>query len=249
MKSFIPTPSNPNSAIAAYNNYGANEEIRNRHLISVSGILSDALVDNHIAQRRRVRVSSKVEIVKLRALETTNEIFFMVNHHHSHVLSVRFLKHTDRFYSTTSLRTVERQVSFDMNETDPKDLNKFILSDVLAWLTPGQANVRHPGTLFIALDNQLEPKSALTAGSFVIATARVSTSSGEPCVELANADGSIKKSVSTRAVETHTMLSALSGRHYVEFFNGEYAILTPSVFKQQFSYPSTPTTVHGQWVN
>lgn len=237
MTSFIPSLSNPLPyAAASYNTTGGEPEVENKQLAFVSGILSDALADHHIAQRRRVRSTPKVEIVKLRAIETSHEVLFLTSKSQPSVLLIRFLEHVDRFYSTQTLRTVIRQVSFDMAATSTENLKEFIREEVFDWLKPNQQNVRHPGTLFLVAENQAKPTSALVGSTFTIHHARVMTIAGDPFMEISNADRSIVKQVSTRLVEAHIGLSSMVGRHYVEFFNGDYLVLTDFIFRQQFLY-------------
>lgn len=245
MVSFIPTTSNGVTQMSAvYNTQGGELEVENKQLAFVSGILSDAMADHHIAQRRRVRSTPKVEIVKLRAIETSHEILFLTSKRQPQMLLIRFHKHMDRFYNTRSLRMVMRQVSFDMSISSTADIMAFIRGEVFDWLKPSQDNVRHPGTLFLAMENQDKPTSALIAATFTVAHARIVTKEGEPFMEVANADKSVVKLVSTRLVEAHISLPDMLGRHYVEFFNGEYVILTSFIFNQQFVYVHAALTQH-----
>lgn len=250
MSSFIPTASNPvPHTSAAYNMQRSEPEVQNKQLAFLSGILSDLLTDHHIAQRRRVRPTPIVEIVKLRAIETSHEILFLTSKKQPNVLLIRFLKHVDRFYSTASLRMVMRQVSIDMAATSTNDITAFIQGDAFEWLKPNHENVRHPGTLFLAVENQDKPTSALTASTFKVAHARVLTVNNEPFMEVANADKSIVKLVSTRLIEKHIALPDMLGRHYVEFFNGDYVILTSFIFNQQFVYVHAAASQHSNAIH
>lgn len=241
MNSFIPTPASPYNTPATYN---VGEEIFNQHLKFVSEILCEELEDNQIAQRHRVRKTHTVEIVKHRSIETSNEVFFLSSFQEPHLILVRFIKHMDRFYVTTNVRNVMRQVSFDMRVTSRQALEDFILTDALNWLTPNASNVRYPNVMFLAVEDQDKPTSELTAACFKIANARVTTHPNGPVVELTNAQKTVTKRVSTRMLEVRNSLSSLVGRFYVEFFNGQHVILNQTNFYQQFCIASKRMDAH-----
>ncbi len=215
------------------------EQIHSPPVQVVVKYILDNLTERNVSYRARVRTPDRVQVIKIRSIQTSSEIAIVVPLHRNDLFQVRFIEHGDRYTTTTPSRIVIRKVDFDVRKgSDHKNLSDFIDKEIITWLVPNGKNVKPPPVPMLVLEDVDVCPSSLVAIGFVV----------EHATMTAGADGALTATVSnkhrkiTRTDRTlpDVVLSntheTLVGRVYVEFSNGDYLFMTDKIFRQQFQF-------------
>lgn len=220
---------------ALYNN-GIVELIDSPQLKTIVDNLLQALNKTNIAYRCRVRNPEKIQVVKIRSIMTSSELFFTVPHLEHKNIILRFYQYVDRFKTTSVVRQVVRQVNFDLTKSSIDEVVKLIQNEGVAWLMPTSKNLKPPQVkLYTIHPNQGEPKSYLPVG-FEIKRVKVLSSGSTTELEVYSADDKIYRRVPYSKVSTRLgmNLEDFIGRYFVDFHNQDFLILSEPIFNQQF---------------
>lgn len=224
---------------ATYWSHDDLKEIQSPPVKVIVKFILDKLTELNISNRARVRSPDRVQVIKIRSIETSNEIAIVVPKHRNDVFQVRFYQHGDRYTTTTPSRVVIRKVDFTIDKvSDPLALGEFIEREIISWLTPSQNNVKPPLVPMLVLEDVNECPSSLVAIGFVVRHAALQAGpDGVLTATIANNNRQITR---TARVVPEVILSntreTLVGRIYVEFANGDYLFMTEKIFRQQFQF-------------
>lgn len=231
-----PTPIVQNKS-ATYYSEDDLRSIRSHPVRVIVSFVLDLLADNGINYRAKIRNPKRVQVIKIRSIDTSSEIAIIVPSDDPKKFSVRFHEHTDRYCTTTPSRIVIRKVDFDCDSVDAKSLENFMTTHVLKWLTPRVDNLKPAPVHMLVLEDTPVCPSPLVAIGFVVEHASITTENGNLVATISNKGRHITR-VNRRVpdIVADNTRETLIGRIYVEFFNGEYLFMSERIFEQQFSF-------------
>lgn len=222
--------------VATYNASAMFNEIDNATLRRLIRTLINDIEANKIAYRCRVRNPEKVQVVKIRSILTSNEVFFTTQRRQPSMIGLRFYRYVDRYGTTDVVRQVVRQISFDLNNTSFETIEQFLKTEVLDWLYPNGNNLKAPLTRFMLQRDAQAAHSMHMGMGFQIASAGISSESGKSVMNITNSKGTVKRSLPLEELSGANNLRTIVGRYYVEFHNKKWLVLSEAIFNQQFAF-------------
>lgn len=235
MTTSVPAPS-PHSS-AAYHSDADLDLIESAPVLVVVKHILAKLVQRGVSYRARVRKPEKVQIVKIRSIETSSEIKIVVPSRHQNSFSIRFVEHADRYTTTTPSCIVVRKVDIDCKTTDSNNLAAFLEKEVIPWLEPRESNLKPSLAPMLVLEDTEVCPSPLVAIGFVVEHASLKAEAGSMTATVASRGRKIvREGRKLPDVVLSNNRESLVGRIYVEFHNGDYLFMTTKVFAQQFQF-------------
>lgn len=231
------TQTNMTNTSAAYWSETDLNLITNGTVKVIVNYILEKLSRANISYRARVRSPERIQVIKIRSIETSSEIVILIPNNQDDTFEIRFIDHADRYTTTTPSRIVIRRSDFKYRGIDPTQLCEYIDENVLTWLAPRQDNLKPSQVPMLVLENTPVCPSSLVAIGFVIEHANIVSSNGDLTATISNRDKTIVRSGRVLpGVVLSNRKENLTGRIYVEFYNGDYLFMTEKVFVQQFRF-------------
>lgn len=227
-------------APANYHNR-ATELIHDPRFKKVITAVIDKIKEELIPHRCRVREAEKVMVVKIRSVTTCNELFFIKSKDPSKDVTLRFYRYADRYNTTTSVRQLMCQIDFDLNTGSVDEMIEVVLKEGLAWLYPSASNLKAPRTKQLVSSNIKGKPSKFLPLAYRIGSATASSSKEGLFVRIEDGRAAHQHLIPMERINKSLDITNLIGRYYVEFYNGEFLILTDPVFFQQFTFQTLPS--------
>lgn len=185
------------------------------------------------------RRPDNAEILKIRTSETVYELQFVAARSRRDSILLRLYKHTDRFGEDKGAR----KVVLTKDILRAESWKTSVMQLIETYMLPNQTNMRPPKARFVAEEataKKPNPSSIHYATSFVIDRATVKTSESGAVMEMTNADRSVVKLVpleKLKGIEINPMALTGAMHYFVQFFGGEFFIMSKLRFDQNFVLP------------